>query len=581
MTTLTHNLRMYVPDFDQIPWDTEVNANWQILDATVGMFTAIPNLVGVWKNSTAYVFGQSVIDPTDSSIWECLQSHTSSDAPILFLNERTTYPARWTQTTQSAQSYAAQAAASATAAAQAASDAQAAAASAANKLPLAGGTMTGFITLNADPTAVLHPATKQYVDARVGATGFLPTTGGTLTGSLAVSGTGITYNNIATPADRRGIAFGWNGSLYVTIDNVVGGTLATQSFLAGNYIPVSGGIITGNLTVNGQIFTTSSYSINNSGAYFASDGAVTVIRWDSSTWNLRYTRATGQLDYLNNAGTQLFSVSPGGVGYFAAGMTTPGAVHDIAATGNLYARGGIIYWGAGDRAKLNSDNSTFTDVAFLDNYRFRLNWGTGILNYRNAGDVSVLALDGGGSLAITGNLTAGGIVQAGGANAAVFGPGGSGRYMQMSPSWYWDWNVNNGVMTWMANGVPFWIMRPSDDLCYNNLGAVGASSFPIMSDERLKQDIAPLPYGLDAIMQINPITFTRIANKKQGVGFSAQNVQRIIPEAITQLGIELPDGSGGMDSDEPTLGVSTEPIIAALVNGMKEIASRLDALEHK
>src|SRR6185312_7567095 len=31
-------------------------------------------------------------------------------------------------------------------------------------LPLAGGTMTGFLTLNADPTASLEAATKQYVD---------------------------------------------------------------------------------------------------------------------------------------------------------------------------------------------------------------------------------------------------------------------------------------------------------------------------------------------------------------------------------------------------------------------------------
>jgi chemotaxis protein histidine kinase CheA len=34
----------------------------------------------------------------------------------------------------------------------------------ATKLPLAGGTMTGFITLNAAPTANLHAASKQYVD---------------------------------------------------------------------------------------------------------------------------------------------------------------------------------------------------------------------------------------------------------------------------------------------------------------------------------------------------------------------------------------------------------------------------------
>jgi len=34
------------------------------------------------------------------------------------------------------------------------------------RLPLAGGTMTGFITANADPTVALHAATKQYVDTK-------------------------------------------------------------------------------------------------------------------------------------------------------------------------------------------------------------------------------------------------------------------------------------------------------------------------------------------------------------------------------------------------------------------------------
>jgi len=49
-------------------------------------------------------------------------------------------------------------------------------------LPKAGGTMTGKITLDGDPTAVLHAASKQYVDA--GDATKLNLSGGTLTGSL-------------------------------------------------------------------------------------------------------------------------------------------------------------------------------------------------------------------------------------------------------------------------------------------------------------------------------------------------------------------------------------------------------------
>lgn len=36
-----------------------------------------------------------------------------------------------------------------------------------NALATSGGTMTGFLTLHADPTSGLHAATKQYVDNTV------------------------------------------------------------------------------------------------------------------------------------------------------------------------------------------------------------------------------------------------------------------------------------------------------------------------------------------------------------------------------------------------------------------------------
>lgn len=52
----------------------------------------------------------------------------------------------------------------------------------ATKLPLAGGTLTGLLTLSGAPSSSLHAATKAYVDAR------LALTGGTLTGDLVLAG---------------------------------------------------------------------------------------------------------------------------------------------------------------------------------------------------------------------------------------------------------------------------------------------------------------------------------------------------------------------------------------------------------
>jgi hypothetical protein len=58
-------------------------------------------------------------------------------------------------------------------------------------VPLAGGTMTGFLTLNADPTANLHAATKQYVDANAGT---IVADGGNFDSGTSLVSTSTTYD---------------------------------------------------------------------------------------------------------------------------------------------------------------------------------------------------------------------------------------------------------------------------------------------------------------------------------------------------------------------------------------------------
>ncbi len=67
---------------------------------------------------------------------------------------------------------------------------------AANTLMLTGGTLTGTLTLAADPTVSLQAATKKYVDAQVGTA--LPKIGGTLSGSLVLAADPTTSQQAAT-----------------------------------------------------------------------------------------------------------------------------------------------------------------------------------------------------------------------------------------------------------------------------------------------------------------------------------------------------------------------------------------------
>ena len=70
------------------------------------------------------------------------------------------------------------------------------------KLNLAGGTMTGFITLHADPDAAMKAATKQYVDNTAAGLDVKPSVRAASTGNLTLSGTQTVDGISLIAADR-------------------------------------------------------------------------------------------------------------------------------------------------------------------------------------------------------------------------------------------------------------------------------------------------------------------------------------------------------------------------------------------
>jgi hypothetical protein len=71
------------------------------------------------------------------------------------------------------------------------------------------------------------------------------------------------------------------------------------------------------------------------------------------------------------------------------------------------------------------------------------------------------------------------------------------------------------------------------------------------------------------------------AKSVKEIGFVAQELREVLPEAVRVVGIELPDGSGGIDDDEPSLGVSAETIVAVLCAAVKELSARMKHLEER
>lgn len=102
------------------------------------------------------------------------------------------------------------------------------------------------------------------------------------------------------------------------------------------------------------------------------------------------------------------------------------------------------------------------------------------------------------------------------------------------------------------------------------------TTFTGVSDERLKIS-TPYEGGLDVILGITPIRYrwnelgqkwTGLGGEQEFVGFSANNVQKSLPEAILST-----------EGKEQYLSFDDRPVIAALVNAVKELTARIAVLE--
>lgn len=99
-------------------------------------------------------------------------------------------------------------------------------------LPLAGGTMTGFLTLNAAPTAPLHAATKGYVDLL---SSYTAGTGLTLTGNIFSLTSPVLIANGGTGSTTQNFV-----DLTTTQSNIAGLKTFTDVFTVSNASSASG-----------------------------------------------------------------------------------------------------------------------------------------------------------------------------------------------------------------------------------------------------------------------------------------------------------------------------------------------------
>jgi hypothetical protein len=91
-------------------------------------------------------------------------------------------------------------------------------------------------------------------------------------------------------------------------------------------------------------------------------------------------------------------------------------------------------------------------------------------------------------------------------------------------------------------------------------------TFANSSDASKKRDIEPLHYGLAEVKQLRPISFNWISipNQHKSVGLVAQEVREVIKEVVYE--------------DEGLLSISYQNLVAVLINAIKELDRKVEAL---
>ncbi|MDD5165335.1 MAG: tail fiber domain-containing protein [Candidatus Pacebacteria bacterium] len=365
-------------------------------------------------------------------------------------------------------------------------------------------TSTGNVGIGTtSPTNKLEVAGNTYLGGNLTATGTISLSGGG--NMIALSGTnaGIDFNGSV-------LRYGTTGFVLPSTIGSLGG-ITIKSDLNNNTANItlspngSGNTIIGNGNLGiGTTTPGSLLTVGNSNYFGVDSNANTTLGGTGSKTLLVSGTNSGSLQTMNLQGDFSRSI-------VINNQSSNGGVVLTGGTANQHAS---IY----TNSSFGSINPGHGSIEFGTNGVFRMGI-TGDNGYVGVGTTTPAA-----KLAVAGNTYLGGTLIATGT-------------VQLT-------NYGAGTLTTDANG-----------------------NLSVSSDERLKDIKGYFTTGLDAIESLKPISFnwkpeTGLDTVNTYTGFSAQNVQTAIPEAVSQ------DKHGNLTLQD-------RPILATLVNAVKEIGSMI------
>ena len=126
-----------------------------------------------------------------------------------------------------------------------------------------------------------------------------------------------------------------------------------------------------------------------------------------------------------------------------------------------------------------------------------------------------------------------------------------------------------------------WYTANAEDMRLTDAGALHVDNDVIafsttISDKRLKHDIEPITDALYKVGQLNGVTFTYNKNDKKSAGLIAQDVEKVLPSAVTETELPLQQDDGVAYKT-----VQYDQTIGLLVEAIKELTDKVEKLENK
>jgi hypothetical protein len=97
-----------------------------------------------------------------------------------------------------------------------------------------------------------------------------------------------------------------------------------------------------------------------------------------------------------------------------------------------------------------------------------------------------------------------------------------------------------------------------------------------ISDATLKYNINPVEFALDKIKQLKGVTFNYLKGNKESAGLLAQDVEKVMPSAVTERKVPL-----HKDDDKAYKTLHYDSVTAILVEAIKELTAKVEKLENK